>query len=549
MNTKIEKSQILGGDEIITRKLDLDINFTENRQHYLNSGSDYFTTGSINLDDTDAEEGKFSSVFISGYYPNITGSNYIIAGDTSNGQKDVYTFQKDFDSIKLYITGLSVLTTPIVTLTPADEEIDISWTISVGATSYTVLRNTTNSMVGATNIYTGPLLTFNDTSLTNGTDYYYFIQATGRDGFIDSDFGTNNDQPEEYPSDAFVFTIQTDNTGVSTDLQFVIPTFENNGVISSEYNCTVDRGDGTSFTATTHDDSNWTLNYASAGEYRVIITGIFKGLRFANGGDKSKIKNIEQWGSFDFGNYNGVSGYFYGCDNLTITATDSPTTSTTIGWQQTFQGCSSLTSVPTITSWNFDVAETFTSFFRSCILFNQNLDNMNVSNVNTFNSMFRDCDIFNGSFLNWITSLGTNFSNFLAGCHLFNQPVAHLDLGLATTILGFADGATIFNQPVDNMDLSSCLSFAFAFRNTSMDQSFATWDVRSGTSTAVGFLDNTNISTTNYDATLIGWDSRTPYNTIPWDFAGATYTLGGAAETARTNLIGKGITFTDGGGI
>jgi len=58
------------------------------------------------------------------------------------------------------------------------------------------------------------------------------------------------------------------------------------------------------------------------------------------------------------------------------------------------------------------------------------------------------------------------------------------------------------------------------------------------------------MSTTTYNQTLINWEALTllPNRTV--DFGDSTYTSGGAAEIARTNIENNdGWTILDGGGI
>lgn len=515
---------VLGGvvpaENVVTRQLDLNVDFTSNKQHYLNTDNDFFTVGDIVLSDVGSVEGMFSSVFVSGYEPNITGADYIIANNSSNGQKDVYNFSKDFDSIKLDIVGLSVLTTPVVTLTPSDEEILIDWTISVGATEYEVLRNTTNTVVGATSIYTGSLNTFNDTGLTNGTDYYYFLQAKDRQGYIDSDYGTNNDQPEAYPSTAFVFNVQTDNVGTSSDLQFKVPTFVSGTGQISEYNCTVDWGDGNVETGfTTYNDARWTHTYSATGSYRVIVTGVFKGFGFANGGDKEKLLSFEQFGLMSFGNFN-AGGNLRGCTNLVFTATDSPDATDTVELGTFFMGCN-FSTIPSINSWGLQPTA-MSNTFRDCVNFNQDLTGIDTSLCTTFNATFRGCTVFNGSIIGWSGDSCLNVQQMF-------------------------DSAIAFNQPVDHLVLESCTTFALWFTNADLfDQSLANIKPVAVTSAVSMFNAGSSLSTANYTATLIGWDSHVEtLASINYDFDISTYNS--TAVTPKANLVGDGLTFTDGG--
>ena len=73
-----------------------------------------------------------------------------------------------------------VATSPIVTATPGDRQVVLTWTTSVG-----VLANITNYQVGTGTVSGGPytiesvgnVLTFTKTGLTNGTTYFFRIKA------------------------------------------------------------------------------------------------------------------------------------------------------------------------------------------------------------------------------------------------------------------------------------------------------------------------------------------------------------------------------------
>ena len=56
-------------------------------------------------------------------------------------------------------------------------QINLSWTASAGATSYTILRSTTSGGPYTT-VGTSPTASFSDTSLTCGTTYFYVVQAS-----------------------------------------------------------------------------------------------------------------------------------------------------------------------------------------------------------------------------------------------------------------------------------------------------------------------------------------------------------------------------------
>jgi surface protein len=144
----------------------------------------------------------------------------------------------------------------------------------------------------------------------------------------------------------FVFGIDTANTsaGSSTSTQFKLPLTTSTGL-----NAVVDWGDSTTDTITVFNAAEVTHTYASSGTYTISITGTLPGFRFNNAGDKLKIINISSWGVLNI----TTTSAFLGCTNLTCSATDAPTiTSTSLG-----------------------------STFRACTNFNGNIGNWDVSAV------------------------------------------------------------------------------------------------------------------------------------------------------------------------
>ena len=109
---------------------------------------------------------------------------------------------------------------------------------------------------------------------------------------------------------------------------------------------------------------------------------------------------------------------------------------------------------------------------------------------------------------------------------------------------------------VGNFNITSNLTNAASFMGgTNTFTSFAGWDV---TGAAAGSWNGlfqlisatSNMSTEDYDATLISWAAQSVNNNVQCSFGISQYSLGGAAEAARNTLINTyGWTITDGGGI
>ena len=315
---------------------------------------------------------------------------------------------------------------------------------------------------------------------------------------------------------AFVTTWKTDNTGTSNNDQITVPTKSD-----GRYDCYVDWGDGTSDNIIAYDDSAWTHTYSGgAGTYTVKIKGTFHGFRFANGGDKSKILTIEQWGSMRLGT---EGWHVYGCDNLTIPALDAPDLSENANFNSAFRACTSLVTIPALDLWNTHKLTGMANMFRDSTLFNQQI-NFDTSKVTGMTGIFREC---------------VNY----------NQPFDHLDTSSAGNMSHLFRG-TSFNQTVD-FDTSSVTTMGNMFRDSPFDQDVSGFDVEACNNFANMFLDS-DFSQTNYDLLLPAWDAQDLQPNEAFHAGTAQYGAG-APATARANMVlatgsgGDGWTITDGG--
>jgi surface protein len=311
----------------------------------------------------------------------------------------------------------------------------------------------------------------------------------------------------------FVSTWKTDNAGTSNNDQITIPVY-NGGT----YNCVVHWGDGTSNTITTWNDAAWTHTYAGgAGTYEVTIIGTLNGFRFNNGGDKLKLLEISNAGvNFRVGN---LGNYFYGCSNLT-----------------------KVDNLITTGMTNFS------GFFKNCTSFNGSVSNFDTSSVTTISDMFYNCFAFNQSVSSFDTSLVTNMGAMFYSCFAFNQSLSSFDTSLVTTMYYMFYRCFAFNQSVSNFDTSSVTTMGAMFYGCSnFNQNISSFDISSITNMA-DMLTNANAwSTANYDAFLISASGQTVQIGVSFKCS-STYTGGGAAEAARTDLVNNDSwTIVDGG--
>jgi len=310
----------------------------------------------------------------------------------------------------------------------------------------------------------------------------------------------------------FVFTIDTENTssGSSLNTQFMMPL-----VSGGSYNATVNWGDGSSDTITSYNQQEVTHTYSSAGQYEVSIEGTLQGWQFNNAGDKLKMLDIKQYGVLDL----STNAAFYGCTNLDASASDAPTVSST-SFYRMFRDCTNFNGA--IGNWDISTITSISQAFYNCSTFNKSINSWNVSNVNFLASTFFNCTSFDQDLNSWDTSNVESMANTFYNCSQFNGDIYSWD----TT------NVENMQQMFYNCDL--------------FDQSLAAWNI-GNVSNFTNFMQNASgLSTSNYDATLIAWQSGGHDNDISINFGGSQFTE--SAYAARFSLINDdGWTIVDGG--
>ena len=162
------------------------------------------------------------------------------------------------------------------------------------------------------------------------------------------------------------------------------------------------------------------------------------------------------------------------------------------------------------------------------------LDTTNIATDGTSNA-FTDTS-FTGDVTNFVNLSGSVASMF--GASPFNQDISGWDTSNITSMQSMFSQNTVFNQSIGSWDTSSVTNMENMFLSaTTFNQDISNWDISSVT-TMVNMLNNCGMSSVNYDATLIGWEGQASTPTgVTLGAQGLRYTLGGAAEAARTSLI------------
>jgi surface protein len=318
---------------------------------------------------------------------------------------------------------------------------------------------------------------------------------------------------------AFVFGIDTANisAGSSTSTQFKLPLTTSTGL-----DAVVDWGDSTTDTITVYNAAEVTHTYASSGTYTISITGTLPGFRFVNAGDKLKIINISSWGVLDI----TTNSVFRGCTNLTCSATDAPTiTSTSL--VSTFLSCTNFNG--NIGNWDVSAVTNMGSMFQSATAFNQNIGSWDVSAVTNMTSMFNGATAFNNggssSIGNWNTSLVTIMSSMFRSATAFNQPIGTWNTSLVTNMDSVFNSATAFNQNIGAWNVEAVTNIVFFMSAKS----------------------SANYSAANLDAIYNGWSTQSVQPNLTISFGSIKYTAAGQTGRDTLDNAPNNWTITDGG--
>lgn len=375
-----------------------------------------------------------------------------------------------------------------------------------------------------------------------------------------------------YGQQAFITTWET----TSSNESITIPTRGEENM--SDYNMTIDWGDGTSesISGTDPDPSH---TYSSAGTYTVKIRGTFPHLfldaSFAGDGDPQnaqKLQTIEQWGDIGWESMNSA---FEGAKNVTDNTTDVPDLSQVSSMRETFRDASVFNG--DVTDWDVSEVRTMRLLFDGASDFNRDIGDWNVSNVTDMGRLFRDAETFNQDIGSWDVSSVTHmpamfkkalaFNQDIGGWDVsnvrsmarvfvdatsFNRDIGAWDVSNVTNMSIMFEGATAFNQDIASWDVSAVTDMSDMFRNaTAFNQDISAWDVSNVESFhgLEGFLSGARLSSSNYDALLEGWQKLDLRNGRTFHAGSSTYSERNGAPARAAISTDDNWSFTDGGVI
>jgi len=194
-----------------------------------------------------------------------------------------------------------------------------------------------------------------------------------------------------------------------------------------------------------------------------------------------------------------------------------------------------------IKDWDVSNVTDMENMFEGASVFNQPIGSWDVSSVTDMSDMFYDASAFNQPIGSWNVSNVTRMDNMFRGATSLNQPLAGWQragstLANVTRMDSMFRNATSFDQPLATWDVSSVTRMENMFRGaSSFDRSLGAWSLASSVDLS-SMLDSSGMSSSCYDATLVGWSTLSPpVNGRSLGAVGREYSPIGAA--ARSILV------------
>ncbi|MGH1387804.1 BspA family leucine-rich repeat surface protein [Kordia sp.] len=158
----------------------------------------------------------------------------------------------------------------------------------------------------------------------------------------------------------------------------------------SGYDYVIDWGDGSDIADATveyNQTGDASHQYDLPGTYVIKIYGDFPRIDFSSstGANKSKIRKVTQWGDIQ---WSTMLNAFTECNNLSVTASDTPDLSNVTSLQGMFNSCTSLVGNDSFNNWDVSNVSNMINMFNNAISFNQNIDNWDITSLDNASSMF-----------------------------------------------------------------------------------------------------------------------------------------------------------------
>jgi surface protein len=186
----------------------------------------------------------------------------------------------------------------------------------------------------------------------------------------------------------------------------------------------------------------------------------------------------------------------------------------------------------TCTSGITNMNDLFNGFNGNISSFNQNLEHWDVSQVTDMANMFIYASSFNQALNNWDVGQVTSMRQMFAAASAFNQPLDNWDVSNVSNMRSMFVFASSFNLPLNSWDVSNVSNMRFMFYDALVfNQDISSWNFNQDL-VLNQFLDNSSLSSSNYDALLQSFDNQNLIN-----LALGADNIAYCDEQTRSNLI------------
>jgi surface protein len=409
------------------------------------------------------------------------------------------------DTLKIYVDKtlcIVVVPAPIgfAVTASAPEQLSLSWSDPTGGVGVFQIQKSLDGVNYTPLITTAAGATsYTDTGLDDNTQYFYRIRSSlggATSAWVLANATTFS---------PFVLTVKTDNTGASNTDQFefnIGNTTPNHKVWYNGVN--IHNITNTSEGVITFPDG--------AGTKEIKLTGStpFEHA-FANTGDRQKVIDIKRWGINLI-----ITNAYWGCINMTVTATDLP-----IYFKDSctsaFRNCTSLTTIPNINLWDVSSVTDFRSMFETCFSLTGDFSTWDISSATGtgIERMFYRCNVLDFDPSGWDISGVTSLSDLFFDCFAMNPNVVSWDVAHITNINRLFY-RTLFNRDISSWNTANVTEMAGVFFGTPFNQDISGWNTANATLMSGLFENNTS-----FNQNISSWNTA---NVTRMDrmFSGAT---------------------------
>ncbi|AFM02697.1 surface protein 26-residue repeat-containing protein [Bernardetia litoralis DSM 6794] len=294
-------------------------------------------------------------------------------------------------------------------------------------------------------------------------------------------------------------------TWITTDGTITIPT--NGGGYNYDISWTNLTNAGVGNASAIAQTGSYTINGLTNGDtYEVAITGDFP--RFYmndNAIEKTKLWTIEEWGDIE---WSSMASAFYGCSNLTYTATDNPDLTGVTDMSYMFASCTFFNG--NIGGWNTSAVTSMSATFSRATSFNQDIGGWNTSAVTNMSTMFSAATAFNQDIGGWNTSAVMSMGGMFQLATSFNQDIGRWNTSAVTDMFGMFGNAPSFNQDISGWNTSAVTNMGGMFNNAdAFNQDIGRWNTSAVTNMR-GMFAGTN----SFNQDIGGWNTSVVTNMI-----------------------------------